>query len=249
MNVPQPSEAARPAIPVRASDADREQAAAVLQAATADGRLPVAELDERLGLVYNAKSKDELASIVKDLQPAAWPGGSPPAAKDAGVLARRSTQWTLGRSGHVPRYRSHQLRGDRPAPSPVHRPGNDHPRQLVAQHRLRHRSRRRRSACRGHWNPGRVQARPRRRGPPGRAPDQHHRHRRLRQRPCRPPPSPCQGTSSPTTRAGRQTDLPVTESERHTRPSPRHPGGSPRKSRSGASILRNVQLDQASARF
>lgn len=97
MNVPQPSEAAHPAIPVRASDADREQAAAVLQAATADGRIPADELDERLGLVYNAKSKDELAAIVKDLQPAPWPGGSPPAAKDAGVLAdfARNGRWVV----------------------------------------------------------------------------------------------------------------------------------------------------------
>jgi len=97
VDVPQPSEAARPAIPVRASDADRERGAAVLRAATADGRLPADELDERLGLVYNAKSKDELASIVEDLQPALWQGGSPPAAKDVGVLAgfARTGRWAV----------------------------------------------------------------------------------------------------------------------------------------------------------
>jgi Domain of unknown function (DUF1707)/Cell wall-active antibiotics response 4TMS YvqF len=97
VDVPQPSDAARPAIPVRASDADRERGAAVLRAATADGRLPADELDERLGLVYNAKSSDELASIVKDLQPAPWPGGSPPAAKDIGVLTGfvRNGRWAV----------------------------------------------------------------------------------------------------------------------------------------------------------
>ncbi len=97
MNVPEPSEAARPAISVRASDADREQAAAVLQAAAADGRLPSAELDQRLGAAYNARSKDELAAIVEDLRPALWPGGSPPTARDASVLAglARSGRWVV----------------------------------------------------------------------------------------------------------------------------------------------------------
>ena len=97
MDVPQPSDAARPAIPVRASDADRERGAAVLRAATADGRLPVGELDERLALLYNAKSKDELASIVEDLQSPPRPGGSPSAAKDASVLAGfvRTGRWAV----------------------------------------------------------------------------------------------------------------------------------------------------------
>src|ERR1035437_8393697 len=108
MDVSQPSGAApgdpsaRKAIPAgsapRASDADRERAAAVLQAATADGRVSAGELDERLGLVYSAKSKDELASIVKDLQPVPWPGGTPTRAKDIGVLSDfvRKGRWLVG---------------------------------------------------------------------------------------------------------------------------------------------------------
>jgi hypothetical protein len=97
VDIPQPPDAVRPATPVRASDADRERAAAILRAATIDGRLPVGELDERLGLVYNAKSTGELASIVEDLQPTPWRGSPPPPAKDAGVLAgfTRNGRWAV----------------------------------------------------------------------------------------------------------------------------------------------------------
>jgi len=108
MDVSQPSDAAPgdsragkaiPADPApRASDADRERAAAVLQAAAADGRVSVGELDERLELVYRANSRDELASIVKDLQPVPWPGGTPALASDVGVLSdfARKGRWLVG---------------------------------------------------------------------------------------------------------------------------------------------------------
>ena len=108
MDVSQPSDAApgdsragkaSPAGPaLRASDADRERAAAVLQAAAADGRVSAGELDQRLELVYRASSRDELASIVKDLQPVPWPGGTPTLAKDTGVLSdfARKGRWLVG---------------------------------------------------------------------------------------------------------------------------------------------------------
>ncbi len=108
MDVSQPSGAtpgdprARQVLPageaLRASDADRERAAAILQAATADGRVSAGELDERLGLVYSARSQDELASIVKDLQPVPWPGGMLAPAKDVGVLSGfvRKGRWLAG---------------------------------------------------------------------------------------------------------------------------------------------------------
>lgn len=108
MDVSQPAEAtpddppagkASPAdLALRASDADRERAAAVLQAATADGRVSAGELDERLGLVYSAKSQGELASVVQDLQPASWPNGTPASAKDVGVLSDfvRKGRWLVG---------------------------------------------------------------------------------------------------------------------------------------------------------
>ncbi|MGW7002269.1 DUF1707 SHOCT-like domain-containing protein [Streptomyces sp. NPDC054933] len=110
MHVSQPSEVtpgdprARKAVPVvsalRASDADRERAADVLQAATADGRVSTGELEERLELVYSARSKDELASIVKDLQPVPWPSGAPTSTKDVGVLSDfiRKGRWRVGDS-------------------------------------------------------------------------------------------------------------------------------------------------------
>jgi hypothetical protein len=52
---------------LRASDADRERAAGVLNAALAEGRLSVAEHSERLDAVYEAKTHAELAPLVDDL--------------------------------------------------------------------------------------------------------------------------------------------------------------------------------------
>ena len=54
----------------RASDRDREQAAALLQEAHGDGRLDLEELDERLTQVYQAKTRPELARVTADLEPA-----------------------------------------------------------------------------------------------------------------------------------------------------------------------------------
>ena len=60
-----------PAIPdprhLRASDADRERVANVLREAAGDGRLTMAELDERLDAVYAAKTYAELEPITHDL--------------------------------------------------------------------------------------------------------------------------------------------------------------------------------------
>ncbi|MET8762145.1 DUF1707 domain-containing protein [Lentzea sp. NPDC004782] len=52
---------------LRASDADRERIAQVLHKATAEGRLDIHELDERLAAVYAAKTYGELAPITADL--------------------------------------------------------------------------------------------------------------------------------------------------------------------------------------
>ncbi|MFK4089766.1 DUF1707 domain-containing protein [Kribbella sp. NPDC020789] len=51
----------------RASDNDRERAAAVLQEAHTDGRLDFQELDERLTQVYSAKTQLELRTVTADL--------------------------------------------------------------------------------------------------------------------------------------------------------------------------------------
>ena len=83
---------------LRASDADRERAASVLQTATADGRVTTDELEKRLDLVYRAKSKGELETIVRDLQPMQWSGSSPTATKDVGVINSlvRKGRWVVG---------------------------------------------------------------------------------------------------------------------------------------------------------
>lgn len=60
---PQPHE-------LRASDADRERIAQVLQDAHADGRISLDELEERLGTVYAARTLGELAGLTLDLLPA-----------------------------------------------------------------------------------------------------------------------------------------------------------------------------------
>jgi hypothetical protein len=55
----------------RASDNDRERAAAVVQEAHTDGRLDIQELDERLTQVYSAKTQLELRNATADLIPVA----------------------------------------------------------------------------------------------------------------------------------------------------------------------------------
>lgn len=71
-----------PAVPdprhLRASDADRERIANVLREAAGDGRLTMAELDERLDAVYAAKTYAELEPITHDL-PATGTGYGPAA--------------------------------------------------------------------------------------------------------------------------------------------------------------------------
>lgn len=52
---------------VRASDAERDQAAELLRAAFAEGRLTRAELDERLAVAYAAKTRADLSDLTGDL--------------------------------------------------------------------------------------------------------------------------------------------------------------------------------------
>jgi hypothetical protein len=54
---------------LRASDAEREQAAEVLRVAAAEGRLNVDELDERLGSVYGVRTRTELERLIADVNP------------------------------------------------------------------------------------------------------------------------------------------------------------------------------------
>jgi uncharacterized protein DUF1707 len=67
--------------PMRASDAERAEIARALEAATAAGRLTVAEADERLAACYSARYRHELGPLVEDLptDPPAAPARSRPA--------------------------------------------------------------------------------------------------------------------------------------------------------------------------
>jgi hypothetical protein len=87
-----------PAVPdprhLRASDADRELIANVLREAAGDGRLTMAELDERLDAVYAAKTYAELEPITHDLPAtgaAHVPAVSPGAGSDPARFGARGT--------------------------------------------------------------------------------------------------------------------------------------------------------------
>jgi hypothetical protein len=73
---------------MRASDADREAVAGLLHRAAAEGRLDLNELDERLAVLYAAKTYGELAPITADLVPPATtmalPGAAAPASDRIG---------------------------------------------------------------------------------------------------------------------------------------------------------------------
>jgi hypothetical protein len=58
-----------PTIPnrLRAADADRERVATLVQAAGAEGRLTLEEIEDRLGAVYATKYTDELKALTADL--------------------------------------------------------------------------------------------------------------------------------------------------------------------------------------
>jgi hypothetical protein len=68
---------------LRASDADRDAAAAVLCAAFAEGRLTAGEHEQRLGAAYGARTWQQLRQLTADLPAPAEP--VPPAAMPAGV--------------------------------------------------------------------------------------------------------------------------------------------------------------------
>lgn len=69
---------------MRASDADREGTAQVVQAAAADGRLTMAECEQRLQAVYRARTLAELAPLTQDLIRPAYSPPPRPAAPMAG---------------------------------------------------------------------------------------------------------------------------------------------------------------------
>ena len=84
---------------LRASNTDRDVAADILCAAVADGRLTLAELDERLQDVLSARTLREIARLISDLPGPRFPA-PPPANRPGGRLAGRpqppaETRWSL----------------------------------------------------------------------------------------------------------------------------------------------------------
>lgn len=69
---------ARPATPQRASDTDREHTAARLRDAVGEGRLTLAEADDRIAAAYAAVHHHDLAALTADL-PAPPAAPTPPA--------------------------------------------------------------------------------------------------------------------------------------------------------------------------
>jgi hypothetical protein len=57
---------------VRTSDDEREQVAAILRAAVSEGRLTLADGDERLAKAYEAVYRDELRPLTDDLPNGGW---------------------------------------------------------------------------------------------------------------------------------------------------------------------------------
>ncbi|WCB93844.1 hypothetical protein DSM104299_02564 [Baekduia alba] len=88
---------------LRASDADREQAAEVLRRAAGEGRLTVDELDERLDTVFASRTRAELELLVADVVPS---GGAAELGSSARALpvvpdAPGGTKWLISiMSGH-----------------------------------------------------------------------------------------------------------------------------------------------------
>jgi hypothetical protein len=89
---------------VRASDAEREDTVARLHAALGEGRLDLAETEERSAAAYAARFRDELPALLADLPTTlAAPGGSgAPAWRDVGVSIVWRARMTLLGAGDRP---------------------------------------------------------------------------------------------------------------------------------------------------
>ena len=84
--IPRPPQGAQPL----ASDADRDITVDILCAAVGDGRLTLAELEERVGAALSARTRTELAALVADLpgRPSRQPAQSPEPTTGAGDRSR-----------------------------------------------------------------------------------------------------------------------------------------------------------------
>ena len=71
---------------IRASDGERDQVVAVLQRHFADGRLTQAELEERAGAAFAARTREELRDLTADLPGADVQPARPAMALDPWLL-------------------------------------------------------------------------------------------------------------------------------------------------------------------
>jgi Domain of unknown function (DUF1707)/Cell wall-active antibiotics response 4TMS YvqF len=86
---------------LRASDADREQAAEVLRRAAGEGRLTVDELDERLNEAFRARTRTELEALVADVVPAGGGSVGAPAGTLPVIPGEGGTKWLISiMTGH-----------------------------------------------------------------------------------------------------------------------------------------------------
>ncbi|MFI0780586.1 DUF1707 domain-containing protein [Streptomyces sp. NPDC021212] len=86
---------------MRASDAERERIAEVLRDAVAEGRLDMAEFEERLEAAYTARTHAQLEPLVRDLPAPGAVAAPEPRPEEATSLAARDDGWA-GRIGGAP---------------------------------------------------------------------------------------------------------------------------------------------------
>lgn len=90
-------------VQARAGDAEREQVAEKLRVAAGEGRIDLAELDERLEQTYRAKTYRELEDLLADLPDKRPTGGLAPAGaetmmfKTHGTNIKQNGRWTVPR--------------------------------------------------------------------------------------------------------------------------------------------------------
>ncbi|MCT2585793.1 DUF1707 SHOCT-like domain-containing protein [Actinophytocola gossypii] len=90
----EPSERKRSNYPVRASDAERERVATLVSDAAGEGRLTLAEAEERMNAIYAATYRYELDRFVADLpEPVERPAN--PARRFAGMPQRLRVHATV----------------------------------------------------------------------------------------------------------------------------------------------------------
>ncbi|GAB3433819.1 DUF1707 SHOCT-like domain-containing protein [Actinophytocola sediminis] len=90
----EPSERKRSDMSLRASDAERERVARLVSDAAGEGRLTLAEADERMNLIYATTYRHELAAFVADL-PAEPVASATPARRFAGQPKRLRVHATI----------------------------------------------------------------------------------------------------------------------------------------------------------